>query len=284
MMTLPLPKQRRAALLLRRRTGYIRIGSALVFIAGFAVACTANDPGDQTASSSSSGMVQCDNIPFTQFPDEPCQPCVNQKCCPDLAACDKAGPDCLRCADGRELDSLACREVKTFAEPLQTCAVQKCLNECWSPAFCNPFDRRNAPDGGACVPTEPDGAVIAAECTAPYAAVLRGTIDGKPYDLTSTSAALYGFNQISMPFSTHVGFYGTSGAFTVDLEWVGVCLYGDVAPVPVTGTVKLPDESTERTIQVCSLLWRTTDATTQVGVMRFNLLLDGGQLTGCWQY
>jgi hypothetical protein len=125
-MMLPLPKQRRAALLIRKLTGYVRIGFALVFIAGLAVACTANDPGDQTASSSSSGMVQCESV---WFGGGRCDECVYKECCSELSACAPA-LNCLVCANAPNPDEPKCDASYDLSRSLRLCWAFKCECEC----------------------------------------------------------------------------------------------------------------------------------------------------------
>jgi len=127
------------------------------------------------------------------------------------------------------------------------------------------------------VPPEPNGAVTLTECTAPGTTILRGTIDGKPYDQTVASFA--SINQIFVPFDVIVILAGSGH---VDLSWSGVCLYSDGAPVPVVGEVILPSESSLRHVKACSLLWATIDSATHDFMYRYNLLfMNGDQLTGC---
>lgn len=126
-MTHTLPKQRRAAPLIRRSIGYVRIGFALVSIAGLGFACTANDPGgDQTASSSSSGMVQCEDILFL---GGRCAECVYKECCSELAACAQV-INCLSCANNPDPGGPKCEAIYDHYHPLRFCWATKCECEC----------------------------------------------------------------------------------------------------------------------------------------------------------
>lgn len=124
---------------------------------------------------------------------------------------------------------------------------------------------------------EPEGAVTSAECAAPHSGVVRGTIDAKAVSLTYDDGWTT-FNQTHQPFHAVISLPSTG---SIHFQWEGVCLPTNGLPVPVTGTLRLPYEDTERPIKECSLLWDTYDETAKTGAYRFNIVLENGQLTGC---
>lgn len=226
------------------------------------------------------GALQCGVIPV-QGPGYPCDPCANEKCCAELVDCVHAGESCATCAV-YGTNHPDCAGVLPQAKALQDCTLKKCTEECWLGSLCNPALEHPVPqyDGGGCTPPEPDGGVTIAECAERGSTVVRGTLDGQPVELHSGMAAL-GFNQAYFPFSAGVQ---APDMGDIGMTWGDICLLSGDTPVPVTGgSVQLLGDSARRDVEPCSLLWKPWNGPPSDKPLdyRFNLLVDGGQLTGC---
>jgi hypothetical protein len=248
--------------------------------------------GIQSCSGSGEAPT-CQVVPVTDFnpnSTDICDWCVTQKCCAEVDACNKASPECMNCGTRSSSDP-ACDEVKDLAEELHQCMRWRCDYQCWPRSFCatDLYDS----DGGNCPgTTEPDGGVTFADCTDPQTAVVRGTLDGKPFDQTYLS--FYGgVSQNFRPHSLYVNLETpdkSDGSLYV--FWDEVCFVADGAPVPASGRIALPGDrrcdagaclQVYRPVNWCSLVWwQGPETFTSPGTFRFNLILENGdQLTGC---
>lgn len=279
----------------------IRISLALLFVT-IVVCCTQVPEGSTTGSGGSSGggspgvAPSCEHITFVQAPVA-CQDCFYQECCAELGRCAAAGEapaadasaadgsaidhslgnTCLDCYTGYAPES-SCGPVEKLVDALRRCSEYRCQHECYPSPLC--YNGENGPDDRDClVAPEPDGAVTAAECLGANPTVLRGTLNGKPFEQTFTKTE-FDFNDTFNPFYFRLSF-PDEGHIT--LYWETLCLYTNSSSVPVTGTVQLPNDGGERSVKTCSQLWDTYDKPTKIRVYRFNLLLTGGQITGCTQ-
>jgi hypothetical protein len=266
---------------------FLKFGCALLFLTGAAFSAC----GTQEAGSSGTGWPHdCTGITFDRNASDLCNQCVREKCCAEIANCVLRGPNCI---DPCSFDpsSPDCAAVKDAANVLRYCSSGYCKYECNWTGICK--QGSYASDGGACPDTpEPDGGVTVADCSSPYTAVLRGTVDGKPYDQTfltdgpflyqATRPFFLSIDLRADPFDSHHG---------LELYFQEVCVWPDKPPVPVSGGMVLPTDDQcngmicwgkYRGIRSCSLLSSTYDLSMHIGIYRFNLLLDNGdQLTGC---
>lgn len=250
----------------------LRIFGALLFAVDIiALGCS---QGGTTSSSTGSGGAHCTNVLIVTAPA--CNTCLLKDCCANVAACG-AVDYCAACFSGIGAPNGQCDSAQVQAQigELQQCAHSHCLASCYPGEFCG--DGGNTYDGG-CVDTTPDGGVTSAECQGAHA-VLRGTIDGKPFDKSYATGDTY-IDQMFMPARLDLSLSG----ILFELHWQDVCLYPDGPPVPLTGTLHLSGESADRPLQSCSLLWKTHDQAINQDIYRLNLLFpNGDHLTGCTQ-
>jgi hypothetical protein len=270
----------------------LRIGFALLFVWVAGVVCCVQASEDHTTSSSSSSVVPaCANVAVPGS-NVACDTCFHRECCAELSACALAddassadaspgdfslGTVCLGCFTG-DIRGPMCDTVEDLVKRLSVCSAFRCQTECYTPRC---VDGQYGPDGNDCsvAPEPDDGGVTAAECSEPDTTIVRGTIDGKPVE--ETGFRFNGFNQLIRPFSIYLS---ASASGKIEMFWDDVCLYPDAASVPVTGTVQLPTDGIVRSIKTCSQLLETYDSTSHALVYRFNLLVTGGQITGCAQW
>jgi hypothetical protein len=91
-------------------------------------------------SGGSGGALQCEKIFIIPYDlENPCDPCVQQECCPELFACNKASPFCpWICAAGSEPMATGCDTVYDVAQALRQCWTTKCACLCGgSPSKCD---------------------------------------------------------------------------------------------------------------------------------------------------
>lgn len=242
----------------------------LIIAGDITVACSQNSGTSTTGS----GGLSCNN--FVVSSADNCDTCLHQTCCAEVTACGEV-QYCTACFSGIASPDVQCNRAAPPYSTLSACAYDRCLKECYPGEFCR--DGANAADGGGCVATEPDGAVTSAECQGVRQTIVRGILDGMPFEKTYASGQPF-VQQDFTPAYLNLSLPNAA----INLFWQDVCLYADSPPVPVTGHLRIPDQNTDRTVEGCSLLWRTQDKSTGHDIYRFNVsLMNGDQLTGCTQ-
>lgn len=229
---------------------------------GVLVGCSA--PSGSSAGSTGSGGNDCHEILVAK---EPCNGCLQQRCCAELSAC-YTSPECIYCSS---IDSTptACHEEpqKSIVLSLLQCFQSRCGDSC---------SDTMSYDGGPCMDMEPDGGVTFGDCAAPKTSVVRGTIYGKPFDQTF-SGIVVGIAQ-GTASSLAVSLPDTgNGSGELRLDWTK-WLY-DGIPASVTGTFQIPGETVAHLVDAPgSLLWNKCGTNT----FGFRLVLRGGdQISGC---
>lgn len=108
----------------------------------------AGSTGTTTGTTGAGGAPQCEGLFFIFYEDagNPCNACVLDKCCAELAACPTE--HCLMCADygGDPCCGGGCGDTKSPWNVLRTCAGTLCQPICFPtcvPGFCP-----DAGDGG----------------------------------------------------------------------------------------------------------------------------------------
>ena len=96
-----------------------------------------------TGTTGTGGAPQCEGLYFISYEDggDPCNACVLEKCCAELAAC--SSEHCRICADVGGPD---CGSTKSPWNILRTCAGTLCQPACWP--MCIPEVCPDAGDGG----------------------------------------------------------------------------------------------------------------------------------------
>jgi hypothetical protein len=239
------------------------LGLAYLSVA-VATFCACGSSGEQTVGSGGSGPMDChDSVVIS----DPCNACLHEQCCAELAACTNA-PTCFACWD---YDSTMCEEdpQRPLMVALDHCTAAKCSASCGEP-----WSER--PTNPNCMDVEPGGGVTLADCTNSETSVIRGTIDGKPFDETAIQTIL-GVNAITKNASWGITFLDAiNGYGSLDVTWTGYLVAG--IPMPVTGTLQLPGEKFAHIVDPGSTLWVKCN----VEIYGFSLVLKGGDhVTGC---
>jgi hypothetical protein len=121
------------------------IGLLLVAWGGVLFFACSTSPGTSTSSTTGTtgtgGAPSCDGLIFAIGDDaaDPCNACVIEKCCAELAAC--RSEHCRECADygGDPCCGTPCGDTKSPWNVLRTCAGTICQPHCFPscfPGFC----------------------------------------------------------------------------------------------------------------------------------------------------
>ena len=138
----------------------VNIAAGFLVAAFFAVVACSERGGDSSSPNvdggyggggDDAGVPNCEGIPFSQS-DVPCDLCIRANCCPELAACAKAAPNCpYQCAGGDPYQP-DCYAVLDIANRVRLCGEAKCKQECWPycPKFpCSQASSTSSGGGGA---------------------------------------------------------------------------------------------------------------------------------------
>ena len=109
------------------------IGLLLAFWSGVVFLACSTSPNNSTSTTGTGGAPNCDGILFGAMEDagHPCNVCVTQNCCAELAAC--STEHCRECSvNGGGID---CASTKQIWNTLRTCASDFCQTDCWPPCF-----------------------------------------------------------------------------------------------------------------------------------------------------
>jgi len=252
---------------------FSRVSFVFLFLLAFISACGTQDTSSQAANSGiGARSAQCDEI-FLLHADG-CDDCARRECCAEISACAGASPDCLLCAWERPDNEPKCAGFFDVAAAVGNCIYEHCYPICGGAP---PSDgARYGVDPTVCKDTEMDGSISLAECAERNISILRGTVDGVPYDRTFSQATDVDLWAVDIE-----GRWGVSLPAEVDgtlsLYWRGFATYDN--PVCVVGEIQLPGESRVREIKPGSKLWNHPGQ-----VFQYSLLLDTDKLMGCTQY
>ncbi len=113
------------------------IGLLLAFWGGVVFLACSTSPTSSTSSAGTGGAPNCEGILLGADEDagHPCNVCVTQNCCAELAAC--STEHCRQCAviGGDSCCGNSCGSTKPIWNTLRTCASDFCQTECWPPCF-----------------------------------------------------------------------------------------------------------------------------------------------------
>ena len=115
---------------------------------------------------------------------------------------------------------------------------------------------------------DPGGGVTLSDCANSNTTVIRGTIDGKPFDENAIQVML-GLNAITKYALWNLMFFDSiKGYGSLHLTWYGYMTTG--IPMPVTGTLELPGENIAHIVDPGSTLWLECTG----GIFGFSLVTE----------
>jgi len=247
---------------------------SLLFMVGFtSIACSPQDPSNQTTSSSgSSSPRRCEDVFFKEY--EPCAECTVKECCAELSACANADTMCTACASMGPKGDQRCAASYDLSTALRECLAAHCKPSC---GIADPSEQE--PGGfirADCEDTEIDGTVTSADCIEPNTTVLRGKLYGIPFDQTFSNTSIrFSQSLIEGSLLTTLPDVGNGPGY-VDLYWHDILTLNH--PVCVDGALRLPSDTYTRGVGNFACKLRLNEPE---GIYQFRLFMHGSELAGC---